>query len=177
MVEDCARSVHSGRVADAQVFFFCGSVDKTISRGFCMRRCFIFIRTYIRFNVFFARKHSSHALRTDNSSSAKSVLQPAGYNARRRALWRSLLLLSDLGSAIEDRAGICELLSALCVIHATGADNQRCCAAAAAAAVLCFGQRWQQQSSSAIVAGSREGNSAYPPSAVIICHAYCCCLY
>ena len=82
-----------------------------------------------------------------------------------------------LGSAIEDRAGICELLSALCVIHATGADNQRCCAAAAAAAVLCFGQRWQQQSSSAIVAGSREGNSAYPPSAVIICHAYCCCLY
>ena len=97
VVEDCARSVHSGRVADAQVFFFCGSVDKTISRGFCMRRCFIFIRTYIRFNVFFARKHSSHALRTDNSSSAKSVLQPAGYNARRRALWRSLLLLSDPG--------------------------------------------------------------------------------
>ena len=36
-------------------FFFPAGVDKTISRDFCTRPCCIFIRTYIRFFVFFAQ--------------------------------------------------------------------------------------------------------------------------
>ena len=53
--------MHSGARGRRSKIFSAG-LDKTISRAFCVRPYFIFIHTYVRFFVFFARQHSSHAL-------------------------------------------------------------------------------------------------------------------
>ena len=71
------------------------------------------------------------------------MLQPAGYN---HATQCALLLTVScfcriLGSVIEERAGTCELLSAVCVIDATGT--------ASAVLLLCFAAATDSGSSKA----------------------------
>ena len=61
--------------------------------------------------AFFARSTALGAQTTgtdSNSSSAESALQPAGYNATRRALLLTVCCFyRTLGFVIEDRAGAC----------------------------------------------------------------------
>ena len=107
----------------------------------------IFFHTYVRSFVFVAVLQdnilstlcagSTDGRHSHNCSSTESVVHPAGYDATRRVV---LLTVScfyrSLTSVIEERAGICELLFALCVIHTTGTDSQRCCAPAVLFALL-----------------------------------------
>ena len=85
--------------------FFPAGVGKTISRDFCMRPYFIFIRTYdsccflhgAQLQTTFARSalevQTTDASYSSNSS-AESMLRPVGCNATRRAV---LLTVSCIG--------------------------------------------------------------------------------
>ena len=105
----------------------------TISRDFCMRPFFMFIRTILWCFLYGARWQTTFARSTlgaqttdagSNSSSAKSMLQPAGYNATRRAVLVTVASVRPLDPSSRRELGpvsyCCCLLGLLCVIDATG---------------------------------------------------------
>ena len=151
----------------------------TISRDFCMRPFFMFIRTILWCFLYGARWQTTFARSTlgaqttdagSNSSSAKSMLQPAGYNATRRAVLVTVASVRPLDPSSRRELGpvsyCCCLLGLLCVIDATGTAV---CWHSSAVLLLCCPAAIDTGSSSAIVAGSREGNSTYPAGVVVVC--------
>ena len=103
------------------------------------------------------------------------MIQPAGYNATRRAL---LLTAScfyrTLGSVIEDRAGSVSycLLCVRC--------NRHCAVLLAAVLCCCCSDRLQQQQSSSSSRQPRGQQSVPTWFCVVAClydmwHAHCCC--
>ena len=89
-------------------FFFPAGVDKTISRDFCMRGYILSSYTYIytmlrvfarstaadNFGTLCAGSTDDRQTQDNNTSSAESVIRPAGYNAARRAV---LLTVASIG--------------------------------------------------------------------------------
>ena len=168
------------RVACAQKKLPAG-VNKTIPRGFCMRPYFISIRTYDSSCFLHGAQPAQTAgnFRTLCAGNADDR-QTTTAAVQRATSWLRCYttcciahscFYRTLGFVIEDRAGTCELLPAVC----DKMQPAQCCAAAIDSGSS--GKAAVPLSQAAERATARLHLVLLSSFAHDMCHAHCCCLY